>query len=64
MREQLTSEKPDSRNLAIHGLGGMGKTQVVVEYAYRHSEEYPIVWWVRAEEPSILASDYASLAEM
>jgi tetratricopeptide (TPR) repeat protein len=47
---------------AIRGLGGVGKTQLAVEYAYRYGPDYDIVWWVRAGEPVTLASDYASLA--
>ena len=47
---------------AIHGLGGIGKTQLAVEYAYRHGKDYDIVWWIRSEDTVTLASDYASLA--
>ncbi|HXU36331.1 MAG TPA: FxSxx-COOH system tetratricopeptide repeat protein [Blastocatellia bacterium] len=47
---------------AIYGLGGVGKTQLAVEYSYRHGADYDVVWWVRSEEPTTLASDYASLA--
>jgi tetratricopeptide (TPR) repeat protein len=47
---------------AITGLGGIGKSQLAIEYAYRHADEYDVVWWVRAEEPAQLASDYAALA--
>ncbi|HJQ22932.1 MAG TPA: FxSxx-COOH system tetratricopeptide repeat protein [Blastocatellia bacterium] len=47
---------------AITGLGGVGKTQLATEYAYRHGAAYTIVWWVRSEEPTTLASDYAGLA--
>lgn len=47
---------------AIHGLGGVGKTQLAVEHAYRHGTDYEVVWWVRSEDPTTLASDYASLA--
>ena len=28
---------------ALHGLGGVGKTQLAVEYVYRHAEHYDVV---------------------
>src|SRR3984893_12304771 len=43
-------------------LDSSGKTQTAVEYAYRFSAEYKVVWWIRAEETTKLATDYAALA--
>jgi tetratricopeptide (TPR) repeat protein len=48
---------------AIHGMGGVGKTQLAAEYAYHHAGDYQVVWWIKSEEPAALASDYAALAE-
>lgn len=46
-----------------NGLGGgVGKTHIAVEYAYRHSHEYSLIWWIRASHPSTIAADFASLA--
>ncbi|HII06093.1 MAG TPA: TIR domain-containing protein, partial [Methanotrichaceae archaeon] len=47
---------------AIVGLGGVGKTQLALEYVYSYMDNYEVVWWVRSEEPSTLAADYVGLA--
>jgi tetratricopeptide (TPR) repeat protein len=44
-------------------MGGVGKTQLAVEYIYRHKTDYRIIWWILSEEPATMADDYASLAE-
>ena len=48
----------------IAGLGGVGKTQTAVEYAYRHRYRYRAVLWVRADTETDLASDYRELAKI
>ncbi len=62
LHRALRSKQPTALTQAISGLGGVGKTQLAVEYAYRHAEDYDVVWWIRAEEPATLASDLAALA--
>jgi tetratricopeptide (TPR) repeat protein len=47
---------------AISGLGGIGKTQLAVEYAYRTASKYQAVFWVAAETQETLVSGYAGLA--
>jgi hypothetical protein len=47
---------------AISGMGGIGKTQIVIEYAYRYSTNYQAIWWIRAEDEKTLAADYALYA--
>lgn len=47
---------------ALHGLGGVGKTQLAVEYAYRHRDEYRIVWWIDAQQPVLIPAQLAALA--
>lgn len=47
---------------AISGLGGIGKTQVAIEFAYRYGSEYKAVLWVRADSRQALISDFIAIA--
>jgi hypothetical protein len=47
---------------AIHGLGGIGKTRLAVEYAWRFGSQYTAVLFVRADSPEGLRSGIAALA--
>ncbi|MFF2126384.1 FxSxx-COOH system tetratricopeptide repeat protein, partial [Streptomyces olivochromogenes] len=47
---------------ALHGLGGIGKTQVALEYAYRFTSQYDIVWWIDAEQADRIPIHYTELA--
>ena len=49
---------------AITGLGGIGKTQLAIEYAYRYGHEYQAVFWVRADSREALVSDLVELARL
>ena len=48
---------------AICGLGGIGKTQIAVEYAYRYRELYRYVLWIRATRETLI-SDFVHLAHL
>jgi hypothetical protein len=50
-----------SGRAAFSGLGGIGKTQTAVEYAYRHKENYGQILWGKAESKESLISDFAQL---
>jgi tetratricopeptide (TPR) repeat protein len=49
---------------ALCGLGGIGKTQIVLEYAYRYRDEYQAVMWVKSDTRENLLSDFLALATL
>jgi tetratricopeptide (TPR) repeat protein/transcriptional regulator with XRE-family HTH domain len=48
---------------AISGLGGIGKTQVALEYAYRFRKHYQDILWAQAETRETLISSYITFAK-
>ena len=48
---------------ALQGLGGVGKTAVAIEYAYRYGADYDLVCWIRADQTPLVRSSLAALAE-
>lgn len=47
----------------MHGLGGMGKTQLAAAYAKRHRNDYSAVFWLNARDETSLKQSFARVAE-
>jgi tetratricopeptide (TPR) repeat protein/transcriptional regulator with XRE-family HTH domain len=64
LRRQLQADQAMdfSQPQAISGLGGIGKTQVVLEYAYRHTQDYQAVFWARADSRDTLVAGFLEIA--
>ncbi|HEX3875906.1 MAG TPA: FxSxx-COOH system tetratricopeptide repeat protein [Bryobacteraceae bacterium] len=65
-REQTLAELrkalEERGSAALSGLGGMGKTQTAIEYAYQYRSEYSAVFWAKAESRETLVGSFVSIA--
>jgi tetratricopeptide (TPR) repeat protein len=61
LHEQLTSAGPAGARLALHGVGGVGKSAIAIEYAHRFGNHYDVVYWIDAR---FRASARETLAEL
>lgn len=62
LEKQLNKQTHATRTIAMVGPAGIGKTQVALEYAHRHRDEYPLVCWLRAKSTEQLEHDLHALA--
>jgi hypothetical protein len=46
---------------ALHGMGGVGKTQLAAEYAHRFAGTYDLAWWINAGQGGLIGDQVAAL---
>jgi hypothetical protein len=62
---RLALSLSDTSAVTVHslrGMGGVGKTQLAVEYAHAYAGDYDVVWWVAAEEAASVPDQFNALA--
>ncbi|KAH7305357.1 kinesin light chain [Rhexocercosporidium sp. MPI-PUGE-AT-0058] len=50
------------RTVVLHGLGGIGKTQLSAAYAKRHKDSYSAIFWLNIKDENSLKQSFAKMA--
>jgi hypothetical protein len=51
------------RTVVLHGLGGIGKTQLAVAYAKRHKGNYTAIFWLNSKDEDSLKQSFVEIAK-
>jgi ATP/maltotriose-dependent transcriptional regulator MalT len=51
------------RIVVLHGLGGIGKTQLTVAYTKRHKDNYSAVFWLNIKDEDSVKQSFAKVAK-
>jgi hypothetical protein len=62
VREKLGSDGR-RRTVVLHGLGGIGKTQLTVAYAIRHKDSYSAIFWLNIKDEDSVKQSFARVAQ-
>jgi tetratricopeptide (TPR) repeat protein len=64
LREKLCDDKPNKFNhrVALFGMGGVGKTQVAIEYVVKYKGSYNAVFWITAVDLASLLLGFQQIA--
>ncbi|MDR4926510.1 FxSxx-COOH system tetratricopeptide repeat protein [Peribacillus simplex] len=63
LEKNLISQNSVSFIQAVSGLGGVGKTQLAVEFCYKKKDSYTWIWWINAENIASITASYEVLAK-
>ena len=57
------SEGTGRQAVTLHGLGGIGKTQLAIAYTKAHRDDYSAVFWLNLKDEVSVKQSYSRLAQ-
>lgn len=55
-------DSPSFRSLAIHGIGGVGKTQTALQYVYSVRGKYDSIFWISADNVHKMSQEFIAIS--
>ena len=57
------SEGTGRQAVTLHGLGGIGKTQLAIAYTKAHRDDYSAIFWLNIKDEVSVKQSYSRLAK-
>lgn len=64
LNEKLRGSNNSQKSCVIRGMGGMGKTQLALQFCYLNQEQFRYIFWIRAEDETNLADSFSRIASL
>jgi NB-ARC domain len=61
--QRILHEHDNRSTVVLHGLGGIGKTQLALAYAMRHEEKFTAIFWLNANDEDSLRLSFRGVAQ-
>ena len=58
----IPSKSNGLRQFALCGLGGLGKTEIALEFVLQHKDDYDAIFWVHADTVAKLNECYNDIS--
>jgi hypothetical protein len=54
---------PSLKSVALFGMGGVGKTQIAIQYAYQNLEKFDVIFWIAADNAIAIQQSFRTIAD-
>ena len=61
IHKELNSSDGSRRTVVLHGLGGIGKTQLTIAYAKQHKDSYSAIFWLNIKDEDSLKQSFTKI---
>ncbi|KAH8807700.1 hypothetical protein F5884DRAFT_857274 [Xylogone sp. PMI_703] len=62
--KHLLPDKSKQQSCVLHGMAGVGKTQVALEFCYQNRRTFPYIFWIPSEDEAQLTQAYSRIPHL
>ncbi|KAF4459095.1 tetratricopeptide repeat-containing [Fusarium albosuccineum] len=54
---------PTPKSIALFGMGGVGKTQIAIQYAFLNMDKFDVILWIAADNAIAIGQSFRTIAD-